>query len=394
MCGLVGIISKNSTGFSKEDIKILKQLIEVDTLRGKDSTGLFYVNEHYNVYGIKDNVPGYDFINSKEYQAIEDDIYLDGIAVFAHNRFATLGATTNENAHPFVSEHLCLVHNGTIHNFRQFDNTCSVDSQAITKAFAREGYAKIVPDIIGAYAFIWADTNEKKIFILRNEDRPLYVIETSSAYYIASESKMLSWIVGRNINLLQKDIPAYFECHHLYSVDLTNPREGLKIKELPKPEKKITQTTSTFTVTGNNTYKEKHSEYGKKILFKVTEIMDIFGKIILKGESINNPTIKIKVPNLTCFNENYELYNGEIIGTEMSKDGHKKYLLSNVYPVIPITTINNEIIYIHPNGHYTCVDCNTPITQEDSGKVWVRIKNGVSKTFRCPTCTEKHKHIK
>ncbi len=66
MCGLVGIISKNSTGFSKEDIKILKQLIEVGTLRGKDSTGLFYVNENYNVYGIKDNVPGYDFINSKE----------------------------------------------------------------------------------------------------------------------------------------------------------------------------------------------------------------------------------------------------------------------------------------------------------------------------------------
>lgn len=394
MCGLVGIISKLSNGFTKDDIKILKQLIEVDTLRGKDSTGLFYINEYFNLYGIKNNIPGYDFINTKEYQDIEDDLYLSGIAAFAHNRYATQGATTPANAHPFTSEHICLIHNGTIHNFRQFDNTCSVDSEAITNAFAKQGYNKVVPDIIGAYAFIWADLKEKKIFILRNEDRPLFVIETPSAFYIASESRMLHWIVGRNTTLIEKEKPAYFEAHHLYSIDLTSPKDGLLIKELPKPEKKTITATHTSWVVGNNYPKKSETPYGKKITFKVNEIMDIFGKIILKGETLNNPEIKVKVLNLSYFNEIFEFYNGEVVGVEKNKDGHITYMLSNVYPVIPMTTINNEIIYIHALQTYTCTDCNIKITPEDSGKIWVRIKQGVSKTFRCPTCTKNHKHLK
>lgn len=400
MCGLVGIISKTNTGFTKEDIKILKQLIEVNTLRGADSTGLFYVNEFNNIYGIKDNIPGYNFTNTKDCEDIFADIYLSGVAAFAHNRFATLGHKTAENAHPFTKDHICLIHNGTIYNHRKFDNTCNVDSQAITNAFARDGHSKVIPDIDGAYAFIWTDLKENKIFILRNEERPLWVIETNTTFYIGSEARMLDWIVGRNIKLLTKDTNAYFENHYLYSIDLNDRAAGLTRKELPKPEKKthIISTTkewpkSTASNTGTINLLDKSFTYGQKVAFIVTSITDIFGKVHINGHLQSEPLIKIKACNVNIHNENHALYCGEILGQQKDRYNQTYLILSNIYPIITIKTIDNQTINIHPNGEYTCTDCGKDITKADSGKIWVRIKNNKAKTFRCPSCTEKHKYI-
>ena len=207
-------------------------------------------------------------------------------------------------------------------------------------------------------------------------------------------------IVGRNINLLQKEIPAYFECHHLYSVNLTNPREGLKIKELPKPEKKthIISTTkewpkSTASNTGTINLLDKSFTYGQKVAFIVTSITDIFGKVHINGHLQSEPLIKIKAYNVNIHNENHALYCGEILGQEKDRYNQTYLILSNIYPIITIKTIDNQTINIHPNGKYTCTDCGKDITKADSGKIWVRIKNNKAKTFRCPSCTEKHKYI-
>ena len=49
MCGLVGVTTKLSNGFSYEQVSVFEELLHIDTLRGDDSTGVFLVNGIGNV---------------------------------------------------------------------------------------------------------------------------------------------------------------------------------------------------------------------------------------------------------------------------------------------------------------------------------------------------------
>ena len=53
MCGIVGIISKQTSGFRHKDTDLFKQMLYADALRGFDSTGIFGVNKYGNLKMIK-----------------------------------------------------------------------------------------------------------------------------------------------------------------------------------------------------------------------------------------------------------------------------------------------------------------------------------------------------
>lgn len=197
MCGVVAIISKNKSGFFMSDKTIFLQMLISDMFRGMDSTGVFGVNAHGNLDMVKDASPASFFINKKESNSFFDKFIQDYHIVVGHNRKATMGQITSENAHPFIEGNICLIHNGTLTNHKKLADT-TVDSHAICHHINEHGYKSALKNIEGAYTLIWYDASVKTLFFTRNSERPLYLVETDSKIYLASEGKMLDWILDRN----------------------------------------------------------------------------------------------------------------------------------------------------------------------------------------------------
>ena len=49
MCGIVGLISKNKSGFEHWSSSLFTQLLQMDSIRGKDSTGVFGVDQQNKI---------------------------------------------------------------------------------------------------------------------------------------------------------------------------------------------------------------------------------------------------------------------------------------------------------------------------------------------------------
>jgi len=198
MCGLVAIFSKNKTGFMFQDKTIFQQMLIADMFRGMDSTGVFGVKSNGNLDMLKDASPSPYFLGKKESAAqFFDKIVNSYQVVVGHNRKATMGVVDAQNAHPFIEGDICLVHNGTLTNHRKLANTV-IDSHAICTHINENGYKSTLKNIEGAYALIWYNAEEKKMYFCRNSERPLYLVETTNKIYLASENKMLDWILDRN----------------------------------------------------------------------------------------------------------------------------------------------------------------------------------------------------
>ena len=197
MCGLVAIISKTQSGFFQQDKTIFYQMLISDVFRGIDSTGCFAVNKHGNLKWVKDASASPFFLNKKETVSFMDKFIPDYHIMVGHNRKATMGTVVSENAHPFTEGNICLVHNGTLKEHTKLAKT-TVDSHAICHHINEHGYKSMFRNIDGAYALIWYNAEEKTLYFARNAERPLYIVETETKIYLASEDKMLDWILDRN----------------------------------------------------------------------------------------------------------------------------------------------------------------------------------------------------
>jgi hypothetical protein len=230
MCGLVGMISRKDNGFLYKDKTIFEQLLFNNTVRGVDSTGVFGVNKYGNLISHKTAQAAPTALRTTTFNEFLGKIFSEYRIVVGHNRASTRGATTDENAHPFIEDNICLVHNGTLHSHKQLADK-EVDSHAICHSLATVGYEETFKKIDGAYALIWYDANTKKLYMARNKERPLHMAVTPDAYYFASELKMLDWILSRNsVN----DHKGYFLIEDkTYIWDLDKPKDYV-VKDTPK----------------------------------------------------------------------------------------------------------------------------------------------------------------
>lgn len=217
------MVTSKDNGFNYTEQKIFSQLLWADTLRGDDSTGVFGVNEYGNLDYIKNKGHAGELIQTKEYSDFETGIFRDYHMVVGHNRKATKGWVSDENAHPFVEGTIALVHNGTLTNHASLtDEIVSVDSHAILHSIVEKGYIDTLKEIQGAFTLAWYDTNDKTLRLIRNDQRPLFIASTVGAWFFASERGMLEWILGRE----QTTISEMEECTPgtLYSFKLEDKK--------------------------------------------------------------------------------------------------------------------------------------------------------------------------
>ena len=205
MCGIVGYITQEGNGNGRiVREKFLKQAIIVDTLRGKDSTGVFFKPHDHkagNAGWLKALGTGFEFTHNEDYRKFEREAY--SIAV-GHNRAATMGSVTTENAHPFQVGDITLVHNGTLRGTHSLPLTMhklgiKVDSHAIAHNLAEHDPEEIIPKLRGAFALVWHDGRDNTLNIIRNDERPLHLAECADQKTIMfmSEAGMLQAVTDR-----------------------------------------------------------------------------------------------------------------------------------------------------------------------------------------------------
>jgi hypothetical protein len=202
MCGIVGYVSTGDRTYEKTKADFLRDALILDTFRGMDSTGVISVaGEDFNVRTRRAVKKGWEFVNTKQYKQLPV-----GWAAVGHNRAATKGGVTIDNAHPFTVGPIALVHNGTLNDMgRSLPGFCSkqdVDSMNICRSLAEvppgEAAEEVLRHISGAYALVWTDKRDKSINIARNGQRPMHFAHTTG--------KSVLWFMsdGMHLDMMKK----------------------------------------------------------------------------------------------------------------------------------------------------------------------------------------------
>ncbi|MBI2151976.1 glutamine--fructose-6-phosphate transaminase (isomerizing) [Candidatus Woesearchaeota archaeon] len=209
MCGIIGY-----TG-DKEAYNILLEGLERLEYRGYDSAGIASIHnntiQHHKKKGRVANLKL---------------TVLPGKTGIAHTRWATHGKPEDKNAHPFVdeTEEFAIVHNGIVENYLELKEelrnsgvffSSDTDSEVIVHLIAKnytgnlqEAVLKILPRLIGAYAFCVLKKDSNEIIGARNGS-PLIIG------------------LGKKENFLTSDVSAIIE--HTHKVIYVNDFELVRI---------------------------------------------------------------------------------------------------------------------------------------------------------------------
>ena len=131
MCGIIGIVSKNQV------VDRLIDGLECLEYRGYDSAGIATVN---NSEIVCTNSTG-KLVSLKNKLKQNP---LDGYIGIGHTRWATHGEPIEINAHPHVTKHVAVVHNGIIENFQELKN--KLEKEGII--FNSETDTEVIPHLI------------------------------------------------------------------------------------------------------------------------------------------------------------------------------------------------------------------------------------------------------
>jgi glutamine---fructose-6-phosphate transaminase (isomerizing) len=137
MCGIIGIV-----GGDQVSGRLLGGLRRLE-YRGYDSAGVATIHDgaidRRRAAGKLDNLA-----------AVLAARPLAGTTGIAHTRWATHGAPTEDNAHPHATEHVALVHNGIIENFRPLRDELIARGRTMTSQTDTEVVAHLISEQVEA----------------------------------------------------------------------------------------------------------------------------------------------------------------------------------------------------------------------------------------------------
>ena len=419
MCGIVGVIEKGNFGFTSSSVNSFKDMLIIDSYRGMDSTGVFLVNVDGNVNWSKNTDHGWNFVYYSENEKELDPLIWspakeNGKILVGHNRKATSGEVTDENAHPFIQDNIIVVHNGSVRGHKKFADT-EVDSHSLAYLFSSKPLEEAIPLLDGAFALAWYDINKKEFYLLRNNERPLFVVETQSYWYFGSELNNIKLALERNHKGSQIVNEGPLPSGELWTFDLDNTKEPKKSKvEFYKNY----YTTSTYYPTKSSSScsvttlpKFIHST-GDTVLFKITKITNwqhvntapIPGEAVqIDGHVLGDTTITVRGQVNGGLWEHIE--DQDFVAAEVSSVNQGAWINgvqnkeqiwivgSSLRNGFSIKTKNNVVVnnVIWSNMPHVCHQCKSVIAvyELEECKAFVPKKPNKKSSIWCPVCTEK-----
>jgi glucosamine--fructose-6-phosphate aminotransferase (isomerizing) len=243
MCGIFGILLLNK--YNIYDL-IINGLLQLEN-RGYDSSGLCVLKD--GKFNIIKSV-------SSPLRADKDDTLTIGMG---HNRWATHGGNTLENAHPHVSNDRAwsIVHNGIIENYNELklfliEKGYTFYSQTDTEVICNllqynyngnvyNAIRNTIRSLKGTYALVIMTLHEENLFCVKKQS-PLLVGYGSDKYIITSEKSGfcndVNYIILNdndiciiNENSISTDYE-YKEYNHIVKTDCINTYPHWTLKEI------------------------------------------------------------------------------------------------------------------------------------------------------------------
>ena len=197
MCGIIGIVGNKPV--AERLVDGLRRM----EYRGYDSAGICTIHEGALVRRRAEGK-----LNNLIAELADNPA--PGEIGIAHTRWATHGAPTAKNAHPHATEHVALVHNGIIENFKELraelrDAGRTLESDTDSEVVAhlvselvengrspQEAVADVLPRLRGAFALAIAFRDHPGILIGARRGSPLVVGYGVNETYIGSDALALA----------------------------------------------------------------------------------------------------------------------------------------------------------------------------------------------------------
>lgn len=252
MCGIVGVVGD----INYREKKVFRDLLVIDQIRGLDSTGVIVINNKGEFVCDKDLGTPHDGLLQTstlfDKKGVVNNYNIHGL--IGHNRAATAGKITVNNAHPFISGNIAGVHNGTLklpHCTFEDKNKYDVDSEALINAINEEGISETIPKTCGAWSLVWYDQDDKTVNFIRNDQRPMFYqySKDKKTLFFASEGWMIDSICERHEVELCADKAIKTEVNKLYQADLgvTNFFKGIDFVKYSEDIEGLEPPKSTYT---------------------------------------------------------------------------------------------------------------------------------------------------
>ena len=245
MCGIIGILKNDTTTPKKLLNHIINGLTRLQN-RGYDSCGIGLIADVPIVYKYAstntDN--SLDLLTEKLATLSEKTINNKNHIALGHNRWATHGPKTDENAHPHVSydNKFMVVHNGIIENYEQLKESLHktkpsiiYKSQTDTEVIAHllsyyyetqstniiECIKSTIDILRGTYGLVIVNCDTPTTMYCVRNGSPLLVGKTEDLCIVTSEQSGFNNKVNTYITLENDDICTITLDNHLQSPSIT-----------------------------------------------------------------------------------------------------------------------------------------------------------------------------
>lgn len=269
MCGIVGMAGNLNSQHSK----MFRDMLTFDYVRGVDSTGVAAVGlgtNHEPVVEKELGHPGnlWDWGTSGIFNDRGVSKTLKRVLI-GHNRAATIGNVTGENAHPFTFGDITGVHNGSLRVWHELEGYADldVDSKAIFNTIDKKGIDHCWESFYGAAALVYWNSEDGTLSIIRNGERPLWIAhsEKEDAIFWASELWMITVAASRsNIKLKmdsEKNKPVLWQPKENYLHVYKPTGMSCPLVEGRELEKKVVQTTQNTGSTTTAGWRGRHTSH-------------------------------------------------------------------------------------------------------------------------------------